>query len=181
MILKNYLNFIFEKLEDIRVDKKWYDFINLTYRKALKSEIERIFNENFKINHPLINNNLTEIKVTIPYLGYVYYILIELYDKNGKYLLNLEHEGNTFNEPLVIQIKKEKNKQWTLYYHTLFLKDEYQNKGIGKKVIESINLCMKKLQNTKEYWVQATDIGRYFVSRIPECKFKKDSKFGEKI
>jgi hypothetical protein len=166
-------NIITEKLEDISssIKKKWYDIFNMKLRKAFVKEIEEVFNKNFKVNHPIIDNKKTKINVSLPLIGYTYWIEITLYDKKGNEIIDYNHPDNHGKEPLVVQIMKKGNR-WSIYYHTLFLKLEYQKKNIGSKIISSLNKCMKILQNTKEVYYQGVNIGRYFISRIKGVRFK---------
>lgn len=173
--LNYYLISIQEKLEDIKIDKrKWFDIINLELRTLYQKEIKRIFEKHFIIRHPIIDNRKTEISVSRPLLGYVFYIEIKLFDKKGKDIIDYEHEGNTFGQSLVIQLIKKGNK-WELYYHTLFLKSEYQGKKLGPTIVKTIDSSMQKLQQTREAWYQASDVGRYVWSRRPKVKFKNRS------
>jgi len=166
-----------EKLENIKSsDSKWYDLINLTLRKMYKEEMIKVFEKNFKVNHSLIDNSKTKIYVSLPLIGWNYYIVINLYDKQGKDIIDYNHEGNTFSEPLTIQIKKDGNK-WDPYYHTLFLKEKYQNQKLGSEIVKILNKCIKILQNTREIFYQGTDLGRYVISRMPGCKFRESSQF----
>ncbi len=164
---------IYEKLEDIPkgIKKKWYDIFNMQLRKSLRSEFKRIFDKYFKLKHPLIDSKKTKIDVSLPLIGYTYHVDIRLYDRKGNLIFDMNHPDNYLAHPLNVQYMRKNNK-WEPYYHSLFLLPEYQNKGIGKKVVIELNKCTKELQNTKTVYYQGVSIGRYMISRIKGSQFK---------
>lgn len=172
---------ILESLTDVltNVEKKWYDVFNIKLRKILQKEIEDVFLKYFMVNHNLIDNSKTKIDVSLPLVGYFYYVNIQLFDRQKKSIIDKYHPSNTMMDDLVIQIGRVQ-KKWEAYYHTLFLKKEYQNKGIASAIIKSLDYCVKKLVDKKEVYYQATDVGRYMVSRIKNVRFKeKRGKYSE--
>jgi len=174
-MLDFYLSIIQEKLEDLKIPKKkWYDIINMKLKKLYQKEIKRMFENNFKFNHPMIDSRKTKITVTAPLVGYNFWVIIHFYDKAGKDIIDYKHPSNTLNEPYTIQLLREKNGKWTPYYHTLFLKKQYQGKKIGSGIIKATNEVVRKLQNTKFAYYQSTNIGRYAFSRVPGVKFKDE-------
>jgi hypothetical protein len=173
-IVDSYLAYLCEKLEDITTKKKWYDIMNSKLRKLYQSEMKKIFDKYFVVRHPLINNAKTKVEVSLPLIGYNYYVTIYMYDKKGKDIFDYEAEANFMDEPLVIQIQKKGNK-WDAYYHTLFLKDIYQGKKLGPAIIKSVDTAIKQLQRTKVAFYQSVDVGRYVWSRVKGVQFKNRS------
>ena len=170
-----YLTYLTEKLEDITIDKKkWYDILNIEMKKLYQKEIKDVFEKYFIVRHPLIDNKKTQISVSFPLLGHVFFISINLYDKKGNDIIDYEHDGNMMGDPFSLQIQK-KGTRWILYYHTLFIKDQYQRQHLGSIILKSADIAMRKLQNSKFAWYQSSDVGKYAWSRIPGVKFKNPS------
>ncbi|MHA1816195.1 MAG: hypothetical protein ACTSX1_09335 [Candidatus Heimdallarchaeaceae archaeon] len=170
-----YLFLIQEKLEDIKIPKrKWFDFFNSETRMIYRNEIKRVFEKHFIVRHSIIDNKKTTISISKPLIGWNYHVTIQLFDKKGKDIIDYNHEGNSFREPLVVQLQK-KGKKWNLYYHTLFIKDKYQGKGLGPQILKSVDLSMRQLQKSKLSWYQSSDIGKYVWSKLPGVIFKNRS------
>ena len=172
MLLKEYLFFLNEKLEDIKIDekdRKWYDIINKRVKDKYKSEIEKIVVKNFKINHPIVDNKKTTITVKYALFRMLFDIQIFLFTKTGENI----HSSLFTPTPLSFHIYK-KNDRWNVYFSTLFIKEKFQNQGISKKIMAEMQKILRLIQNQREMEVQAVDVGIYAWSRVKGCKFENE-------
>jgi len=173
-LLETYLFFLNEKLEDIKInekDRKWYDIINKKVKERYKSEIEKIFAKNFKINHKLIDSKKTIIEVKPSLLRMLFDVQINLFTKKGESI----HDKGIFSDiPLSFHIYKKKNK-WNVYFSTFFVKDQYQNQGLSKVVLTEVKKVLRLIQNQREMLVRAVDVGVYAWSRVEGTRFVSES------
>jgi GNAT superfamily N-acetyltransferase len=156
-------------LERLKVKRKWWDLLNLKLRRAIRDELQKIY-EGLVFRHPLIDNSKNKVTVSLPLVGYNFFVDVWLYDKKGNLIIDLEHPSNLANDVLEVQYQLIRGK-WNVYYHTLFLKHEFQGKGIGKAIGQALNSASRQLQDSKRAHIQATDVGRYAFSRIPGVVF----------
>lgn len=70
----------------------------------------------------------------------------------------------------------EKNKKWFIGSGHLYIKKEYQNKGIASSILKSINSVLLKL-NVSYMEIEADDMGRYVWSRLEKCEFNTNIQY----
>lgn len=169
-----YLSYLNESLDKLKIPKKkWYDLLNMQYKKIVKEEIERIFDKCFTVRHPIVDNSKTQIQVSLPWVGNLWFIELKMKDKKGKDIFNYHHDNNFLGYAFTLTVSKKGNR-WHLSHEMLFLKEEYGGKGLGRALIQAANVCFRKLQATKESEFNAVDIGRYAWSKLPGAKFESN-------
>jgi len=170
--------YLTEKLEDIRVDKKWYDLFNTKLKKALLKETEMVFLKHFRLSHPIIDSRKTSMIFDHQILGVSISVTIVLYDKFGNRIM-YESEDFPGQDQFAVYLKRNKKSgRWSIEYYNLNVKEEYRNKGIERQLMQSVNKCVKILQNERTVTLETMDDERYFISRMPGVRFADGDPYG---
>jgi len=150
-----------EDIEDIKVNKKWYDVLNVQRHEAYEKAVEAAFKKHFKPKHPLLGPKMS---LKVGGVGFEYLVKFKLYDKKGK---------SIFTQPAYIIILKRAKKPVLLPGGSIYLRKDLQGKGIGGEIMGGVLKSLKELQSNRSMVVDAHMVGKYTWSRLPGSKLDK--------
>lgn len=157
------------RLEDISFKKEHFlDIFRRETRKAVKELLTKEASK-LRINHRLVDNRKTTVVVDDPSLLPGTRILlnvdISIYSRDGKSLTDT---------PINVQFSHNKG-NWSIYAHTLFIRNDLQKQGLGKAVMNALRILIRKVSLVRDVLISAESTGRYAFSRIPGCRFETPS------